>query len=120
MTMVGKFLAFCLIAWFGAMFILVLVRVLLDRRASGGMLVGNRRSNSSNRTSGVKRVDPERVMATAIVPAVLAAYAIHALSTGIVTTPTGAVSMPDLPENLLTLLTGGNGLYLAGKIARRG
>ncbi|MBR0708683.1 MULTISPECIES: hypothetical protein [Bradyrhizobium] len=119
MTTVGKFLAFCLIAWFGAMLLLVLIRVLLDRGASRGLLVSDGHRDRSKRQPRDERVNPERVMAAAIVPAVLAAYTIHALNTGIVTTETGAMSMPDLPENLLTLLTGGNGLYLAGKIARR-
>ena len=31
----------------------------------------------------------------------------------------GRPIMPDVPEYLLTILTGGNGLYLAGKISRR-
>lgn len=111
MTPIGKCLAFGLLAWFGAMLLLVLIRVLRDDIASSGMLVSDPSRDDS--------VDPERVAAAAIVPAVLAAYTIHALNTGIVVTPTGSMSMPDLPENLVTLLTGGNGLYLAGKIARR-
>jgi len=40
------------------------------------------------------------------------------MNTGLVKTSAGW-SMPDLPEGLVSLLTGGNGLYLAGKIARR-
>lgn len=119
MTPVGKFLAFCLIAWFGGMLLLVLIRVLLDKGASSGLLVSGHPRDTSRRKPRDQSVNPERVMAAAIVPAVLAAYTIHALNTGIVTTPTGTMSMPDLPESLLTLLTGGNGLYLAGKIARR-
>ncbi|MGY4511882.1 hypothetical protein [Bradyrhizobium sp. USDA 3650] len=111
MTAIGKFLAFGLIAWFGAMLLLVLIRVLRDEVASSGLLVSDISKDDS--------VNPERVVAAAIVPAVLAIYTIHALNTGIVTMPTGALSMPDLSEELVTLLTGGNGLYLAGKIARR-
>ncbi len=112
MTPIGKCLAFGLLAWFGAMLLArAHLRVLRDDIASSGMLVSDPSRDDS--------VDPERVAAAAIVPAVLAAYTIHALNTGIVMTPTGSMSMPDLPENLVTLLTGGNGLYLAGKIARR-
>jgi len=111
MTTIGKCLAFGLIAWFGAMLLLVLLRVLRDEVASSGLLISGRYAGEG--------VNPERVVAVAIVPAVLAVYTIHALNTGIVTTADGALSMPDLPENLVTLLTGGNGLYLAGKIARR-
>ena len=108
--MVGKFLTFGLIAWLGALALLVAVRVLRGDIASSGMLTSEQNNGS---------VEPERVVAMALVPAVLAFYAIHALNTGIVKTPTG-LSMPDLPESLVALLTGGNGLYLAGKIARRG
>jgi len=104
-----KLLTFGLIAWLAALALLVLLRVLRGDIASSGMLVTN---------PGRDGVDPERVLAMAVVPAVLAFYTIHALNTGIVTTPTG-LSMPDLPEGLVSLLTGGNGLYLAGKIARR-
>ena len=104
--MAVKLLTFGLIAWFAALALLVLIRVLRGDIASSGMLVTN---------PGSDGVDPERVLAMAVVPAVLAFYTIHALNTG---TPTG-LSMPDLPEGLVSLLTGGNGLYLAGKIARR-
>ena len=106
---VGKLLAFGLIAWFAALALLVMVRILRGDIAYRGMLV----------TDGDRDgVDPERVLAMALIPAVLAFYAIHALNIGIVTTQTG-LSMPDLPEGVVSLLTGGNGLYLAGKIARR-
>lgn len=109
MTPVVRLLEAGLLAWFGAFALLVIVRVLRGRMATGGMLV----SNPDKHT-----VDPERVVAMAIVPAVLAFYTIHAMNTGLVPTSTGW-SMPDLPEGLVSLLSGGNGLYLAGKIARR-
>ena len=49
-------------------------------------------------------VDPSGAIAMAIV-AVLAFYTIHAMNTGFVKTSTGW-SMPDLPEGLVSLLTG--------------
>ncbi len=110
MTPVVRFLEFGLLAWFGALAMLVMVRVLTDDIANSGMLVPD---------TGNDNVAPERVLAMAIVPAVLAFYTIDAMNTGIVKTATG-FSMPDLPESIVSLLTGGNGLYLAGKIARRG
>jgi hypothetical protein len=112
MTLVGKLIATGLLAWFGALALLVTVRLLRGDIFASGMLTTDK--------AGDNAVDPERVVAMAVVPAVLAAYIIHALNTGVVTTPAGLYSMPDLSENLVTLLTGGNGLYLAGKIARRG
>jgi hypothetical protein len=109
MTPVVRLLEAGLLAWFGAFALLVIIRVLRDGMAPGGMLVSDPDKRS---------VDPERVVALAIVPAVLAFYTIPAMNTGLVKTSTGW-SMPDLPEGLVSLLTGGNGLYLAGKIARR-
>jgi hypothetical protein len=108
--MIVKVLTVGLIAWLGALALMVAIRILRGDINSSGMLVSEANDDS---------VNPERVLAMALVPAVLAFYAIHALNTGIVKTPTG-LSMPDLPESLVALLTGGNGLYLAGKIARRG
>jgi hypothetical protein len=109
MTPVVRLLEFGLLAWFGALALLVVIRILRDEIPAGGMLVSAPDKES---------VDPERVVAVAIVPAVLAFYTIHAMNTGLVKTSTG-FSMPDLPEALVSLLTGGNGLYLAGKIVRR-
>ena len=114
MTIVGKLIATGLLAWFGALALMVAVRILRGDIVASGMLVNDKaRADDGS-------VDPERVLAMAVVPAVLAAYTIHALNTGVVTNPAGLSSMPDLPESLVTLLTGGNGLYLAGKIARQG
>jgi hypothetical protein len=110
-TIIVKLFAMGLIAWLGAFALLVAMRILRGDIDTTGMLV-----TDPKRTGNV---DPERVIAMGVVPAVLAFYAIHTLNTGVVTLPTGASSMPDLPEGLVSLLTGSNGLYLAGKIARR-
>ena len=60
-------------------------------------------------------VAPERVVAMIAFPVVLVPYVLSALHADM-SVPHPA--MPDLSENLLLLLSGGNGLYLAGKIAR--
>lgn len=99
-----------LVAWLGALALLVAIRILRGDIESRGMLV-----TDPKRTG---HIDPERVVAMAVIPAVLVFYTIHTLNTGIVNLPSGP-SMPDLPEGLISLMTGGNGLYLAGKIARR-
>jgi hypothetical protein len=98
---------FGLIAWFGAMALMISVRILRGDIDAHSMLA----------TAPDKPIDPERVLVMGVVPAILAYYTIHALNTGAVLTPSG-LSMPDVSENLISLLTGGNGLYLAGKIAR--
>jgi hypothetical protein len=109
-TILVKLFAMGLIAWLGALALLVAIRILDGRIDTRGMLV-----TDPKRTGDI---DPERVVALTLIPAVLVFYTIHTLNTGIVTLPTGALSMPDLPEGLVALLTGGNGLFLAGKIAR--
>jgi hypothetical protein len=100
-----------LIAWLGAFALLVAMRILRGDIDAGGMLV-----TDPQRTGNV---DPERVIVMGVGPAVLAFYVIQTLNTGAVPLPSGGYSMPDLPESLVALLTGSNGLFLAGKIARR-
>lgn len=63
-------------------------------------------------------IDPERVLTLAIFPTVVIGYVLTTLGSGAVMIE-GRPSMPDLNENLIVLLTGGNSLYLAGKISRR-
>jgi hypothetical protein len=110
-TIVVKLFAIGLIAWLGAFMLLVAIRILRGDIDTTGMLV-----TDPNRTGNV---DPERAIAMGVAPAVLAFYVIHTLNTGAVPLPNGGLSMPDLSEGLVSLLTGSNGLYLAGKIARR-
>ena len=105
---IGNALTFSLLAWFGALALLVMARILTGEIDRSGMLASQ---------SGHGGINPERVVAMALIPAILAYYAIDALNSGAVTIA-GRPSMPDLSETLVTLLTGSNGLYLAGKIAR--
>lgn len=108
--MAVQLLTFGLLAWFGALALLIAIRILNGDINSRGMMVSK---------ANAPGFDPERVVPMALIPAILAFYAIHAFNTGPVTLPGGLLSMPDLPEGLVSLLTGGNGLYLAGKLARR-
>jgi hypothetical protein len=98
-----------LLAWMGLLVLLVGLRLLRRDIPTTGLL-----------TSNVENEDiaPERVAALAIFPAVLVYYVIHALNSDLTVVNNRPV-MPDIPENVLALLTGGNGLYLAGKIARQ-
>jgi len=59
-------------------------------------------------------VAPERVVSMIAFPVVLVSYVLSALHTDVGATH----SLPPLSDNMVLLLTGGNGLYLAGKIAR--
>jgi hypothetical protein len=107
---ISNALTFGLLAWFGALAMLIAGRILTGEIDCRGLLVNSR---------GNDQINPERVVTVALVPAILTYYAIDSLNSGAVTVA-GRMSMPDLPENLVTLLTGSNGLYLAGKIARGG
>ena len=113
MKMLSGFLANGLIAWLGLLAMLLSVRILRGDISAAGFLVGRLQARGAP-------VEPERVVAMVAFPMVLGLYALTALHADMsVIGPTGRPVMPDVPEFLLTLLMGGNSLYLAGKIARR-
>ena len=59
-------------------------------------------------------VAPERVVAMLAFPVIVVTYVLSALHTDARVTH----ALPDLSDHMILLLTSGNGLYLAGKIAR--
>jgi hypothetical protein len=59
-------------------------------------------------------VAPERLVALIAFPTVVVSYVLGAMHADL----SAAHSLPDLSDKMILLLTGGNGLYLAGKIAR--
>lgn len=63
---------------------------------------------------GDDAVAPERVVSMLAFPVIVVTYALSALHADVSVTH----ALPDLSQNMILLLTGGNGLYLAGKIAR--
>lgn len=98
-----------LLVWLALLALVVLGRILAEPRTTTGLL-------SANLTGDVA---PERALTALLIPAVLGYYALLAINGGVEHLPDGRLSMPNVPEYLISLLTGGNGLYLAGKIARR-
>jgi hypothetical protein len=106
----SKIFATGLFVWLGLLTLLVTIRMLTGKIHVAGLL-----SHRLNADGG--KVLPERVLAMAVFPWVLGLYALDALHADVSGT-TGPPSLPDVPEYLLSLLTGSNGLYLAGKIAR--
>ena len=60
-------------------------------------------------------VAPERLVTLAAFPTVLVSYVLGALHADM---SVAQPSLPDISQNMILLLTGGNGFYLAGKIAR--
>jgi hypothetical protein len=111
MTLVTKLLATGLLTWMALLIALIGVRVLRGEIPVTGLLA------TSSEGAGTE-ITPERVVAIVAFPLVLLLYAMPALHADL-SPIVGRPAMPDVPEYLLTLLTGGNGLYLAGKIARR-
>jgi ABC-type uncharacterized transport system permease subunit len=95
-----------LLIWFVLLAMIIGYRVLSGDIDTTGLL---------SQELGNARAAPERVVSMAAFPVVIISYAASALHADV-----SAVhpSLPDLSEKLLMLLTGGNGIYLTGKIAR--
>jgi hypothetical protein len=106
MTNIANLFAAGLLVWFALLMALIVMRVLNGDIFVTGML------QQDESDTGVK---PERVVAMATFPAVIIAYAMTALHADVSSTHP---ILPDVPETLISLLTGGNAIYLAGKIAR--
>ncbi len=105
MATIGAFLAAGLLVWLALLAMLIGVRILRGDIYADGFLL-HRQGDSG--------VATERVLAMAIFPVVIISYAATALHADM----TVHAALPEPSETLLSLLTGGNGLYLAGKIAR--
>ena len=110
MEAVTKLFAFALVTWLGLFAILVTLRMLRGEIRTAGLLCHRLDAGGGN-------LAPERVVAMITFPIVLWLYGLDALQAD-VSGSAGPPSLPDVPQYLLSLLTGGNGLYLAGKIAR--
>lgn len=98
-------LQYGLIAWFGVLLGVICLRMLQGRMRLSGML--------ADHVGG--GIDVERVQAMAVFGFVVGAYLLEGVT--LLEQPGKPVSMPDISETLLVLLTGSNGVYLAGKIA---
>ena len=98
-----------LLCWLGAMALLVLYRCLNGGISLSGILAQDAEHNAQGRPS------PERVQLLAMFLFALVAYAKLALEAahGHVLT-----SLPDVPNELLVLFAGSNGIYLSAKLGR--
>src|SRR5262245_13802887 len=111
MKVIAQLLAAGLLTWFVLMVLLIAVRMLRRDIRVTGLL-------AETPPGAGTAIEPERGVAMAAFPLVLMLYVLSALQTDLPVVD-GRPVMPDVPNYLLTILTGGNGLYLAGKIARR-
>ncbi len=106
MQLISQCLQAGLLIWFALLAALVVGRVLQNDISATGVLMQSRTDNS---------VAPERAVIMAVSPAIIIGYMVLGLHTD-VSGP--KPSLPDIPDQLINLLIGTNGLYLAGKIAR--
>ncbi len=94
-----------LLVWFSLLAAIVIGRVMDGTIDADGLLHHDADDDS---------VAPERVVSMLAFPVVLISYVLSALHADV----SVSRALPDLSQNMILLLTGGNGLYLAGKIAR--
>jgi hypothetical protein len=100
---VARMLEVGLLIWFAALATLIAVRVLSGDIEVSGFLTHSKSADT---------VLPERVIAMTAVSTIVVGYVLHALQSGV------QGELPDIPNAVLSLLTGSNSVYLAGKIAR--
>jgi hypothetical protein len=91
--------------WFVLLAVVVIGRVLSGAIDVGGLLQHDPDDDA---------VAPERVVSMLAFPVIVVTYVLSALHADVSVTH----ALPDISQNMILLLTGGNGLYLAGKIAR--
>jgi hypothetical protein len=109
---VAQMLKVGLLAWLAGLMLIVVGRVLRGDISSRGVLADHRDRAGSETT-------PARAIAMLVFPLVILFLVVQALNFDPSVIPPGATrpSFPDISDNLLLLLTGGNGLYLAGKMS---
>lgn len=99
--LLAEIVKFALIGWLGVLALVLAVRILRGDIPLTGMLS----------TSG-RRIDPERVQSLLVIGFVFAAYITQFAAS------TELRALPEVPDSLLVLLAGSNGIYLSGKVAR--
>ncbi len=105
MQFITQALAAGLLGWLALLALIILTRALSGELKTDGLLAASRGEG----------VAPERALSMLVFPVVIASYAYLALQVDV-----GAkAALPDVPEQLMMLLTGSNGIYLAGQIARK-
>ena len=105
MTLLIRLVETGLLVWFVLLAALVIGRVLSGEIDATGFL---------QNVAADGAVAPERVVSMIALPVIVMTYVLSALHADM----SVKAALPDLSDNMILLLTGGNGLYLAGKIAR--
>ena len=107
-AVIAKVLEAGLLIWLGLLALLVLGKMLRGKITTRGLL-------AHDPAGAGTEMQPERAVAMLIFPLVL----LHLVADSMAIDVTVTRSLPDIPESLVTLLTGGNGIYLAGKMMRK-
>jgi hypothetical protein len=100
-----------LLVWLTVLMAIVVGRVLRGHISCRGLLADDAQRAGSETT-------PTRAIAMLVFPLVVLFLVLQALNFDpSAVAPGTRPTFPDIPDNLLMLLTGGNGLYLAGKLS---
>jgi len=111
MVHLAQFLQAGLVVWLVLLSMLIAVRALRGDIRCVGFLASAPNSQS--------QIAPERVVSIVVFPFVITMYVLQALGADLTVATGGRPTLPEVPDYLMSLLVGGNGLYLAGKIMRR-
>jgi hypothetical protein len=107
--MIASIIRYAILPWLFLLFAVVLLKMLRGDINTAGLL----------RTRPGGRIDPERVATMAATLFAIGAYALTVLHTGATFDPeTQRFYMPDVPESILVIFGGANGVYLSGKLLR--
>jgi hypothetical protein len=113
-TLIAQILKVGLSAWLVLLTAIVIGRILRGNISCRGMLADDPQRAGSETA-------PMRVVAALVFPLVIMFLILQALNFDVSAVEPGTrPSFPDIPDNLVLLLTGGNGLYLASKASFRG
>ena len=110
-SLIAQVLKAGLLIWLCLLMAIVIGRVLRGNISCRGMLADDPQ-RAGTETS------PMRAIAVLVFPLVIMFIILQALNfDASAISPGTRPTFPDIPDNLVMLLTGGNGLYLAGKLS---
>lgn len=108
---IGFLIQYAVLPWLLLFFAVIAIQILRGDINTTGLL---------RTRSGSRGIDPERVAILGTTLFAAGSYLVSALHQGAVfVEATHSYRMPDIPDALLVVLGGSNGIYLGGKIARK-
>ncbi len=104
-----------LIVWLFLLIGVVLLKALTGEIRLNGLF---REQGSPGNAQDTPAYLPSRVQSLIAFLLIIGGYALLVLDSGPVMNAENKPSLPDVPESLLAVLVGSNGLYLAGKLVK--